>query len=91
MDSVVRKNGVLDTKSFTEAGGRSWIFRTLGYGHGEDLWKQIFSLLKIMGYDDSISIEHEDGLMSPKEGLEKAIRLVKESIIRESNTNMWWA
>ena len=29
--------------------------------------------------------------MSPKEGLEKAIRLVKESIIRESNTNMWWA
>ena len=58
MDSVVRKNGVLDTKSFTEAGGRSWIFRTLGYGHGEDLWKQIFSLLKIMGYDDSISIEH---------------------------------
>lgn len=91
MDGVVRKNGVLDTKSFTEAGGRSWIFRTLGYGHGEDLWKQIFSLLKIMGYDDSISIEHEDGLMSPKEGLEKAIRLVKESIIRESNTNMWWA
>ena len=91
MESVVRKNGVLDTKSFTEAGERSWIFRTLGYGHGEDLWKQIFSLLKIMGYDDSISIEHEDGLMSPKEGLEKAIRLVKESIIRESNTNMWWA
>ena len=91
MDSVVRKNGVLDTKSFTEAGERSWIFRTLGYGHGEDLWKQIFSLLKIMGYDDSISIEHEDGLMSPKEGLEKAIKLVKESIIRESNTNMWWA
>lgn len=91
MESVVRKNGVLDTKSFTEAGERSWIFRTLGYGHGEDLWKQIFSLLKIMGYDDSISIEHEDGLMSPKEGLEKAIKLVKESIIRESNTNMWWA
>ena len=48
-------------------------------------------MLKIMGYDDSISIEHEDGLMSPKEGLEKAIRLVKECIITEGNTNMWWA
>ena len=37
------------------------------------------------------SIEHEDGLMSPKEGLEKAIRLVKECMITQSNTNMWWA
>ena len=67
------------------------MFRTLGYGHDIGLWKQIFSMLKIMGYDDSISIEHEDGLMSPKEGLEKAVKLVKESIITESNTNMWWA
>ena len=69
----VRENGVLDTKSFTDAAHRSWIFRTLGYGHSTDLWKQIISMLKIMGYDDSVSIEHEDGLMSPKEGLEKAI------------------
>ena len=91
MESAVRKNGVLDTKSFTDAAHRSWIFRTLGYGHDLGLWKQIVSMLKIMGYDDSISIEHEDGLMSPKEGLEKAIRLVKECIITEGNTNMWWA
>ena len=87
----IRKNGVLDTKSFTDAAGRAWSFRTLGYGHDIGLWKQIFSALKVAGYDDSISIEHEDGLMSPKEGLEKAVRLVKESIITENNGNMWWA
>lgn len=91
MESIIRKNGVLDTKSFTDEANRAWIFRTLGYGHDAGLWKQIFSLLKIMGYDDTISIEHEDGLMSPKEGLEKAIRLVKESMITESNSNMFWA
>ena len=88
---VLRKNGVLDTASFTKTAERAWVFRTLGYGHGEELWRQIFSMLKIMGYDDSISIEHEDGLMSPKEGLEKAVAFVSRCIIRQDNTNMWWA
>ena len=87
----VGKNGVLDTRPFTEFSERSWLFRTLGYGHGAELWKKIFSALKVAGYDDSISIEHEDGLMSPKEGLEKAVAFVKECIITQDNTDMWWA
>lgn len=91
MESNIRKKGVLDTVSFTRPAERSWVFRTLGYGHGAQLWKQILSMLKIMGYDDSISIEHEDGLMSPKEGLEKAITFLKSCVITQDNTNMWWA
>lgn len=87
----VNLNGVLDTTNFADMENRSWMFRTLGYGHDELLWKQIFSALIIAGYDGAISIEHEDGLMSPKEGLEKAVQLVKRSIITQSNTNMWWA
>ena len=87
----IRKNGVLDTTSLADIPNRAWAFRTLGYGHGEGLWKQIFSALKIAGYDDTVSIEHEDALMSPKEGLEKAVKLVKESIITESNENLFWA
>ena len=43
MEHNVRKNGVLDTKSFTQAAERAWIFRTLGYGHDIGEWKQIFS------------------------------------------------
>ena len=91
MESNIRKKGVLDTVSFTRPAERSWVFRTLGYGHGAQLWKEILSMLKIMGYDDSISIEHEDGLMSPKEGLEKAITFLKSCVITQDNTNMWWA
>ena len=91
MEHNIRKNGVLDTKSFTIPAERSWVFRTLGYGHGAKEWKQIVSMLKIMGYDDSVSIEHEDGLMSPKEGLEKAIAFLKTCVITQDNTNMWWA
>ena len=51
----------------------------------------MISTLKAVGYDGAISIEHEDGLMSPKEGLEKAISFLKEIIIYENAGKMWWA
>ncbi|MBS6162306.1 MAG: sugar phosphate isomerase/epimerase, partial [Clostridiales bacterium] len=66
--------------------------RTVGYGHGEDTWRAIFSELRKAGYDGVISIEHEDGLMSTREGLEKAIEVLKRTIIFESREgDMYWA
>ena len=83
-------NGVLDTKSFNEELHRSWLFRTVGYG-GCD-WKAIVTALRLVGYDYVMSIEHEDSLMTPKEGLEKAIAYLKEVMIFEENkTASWWA
>ena len=71
---------------------RSWLFRTVGYGHGEDTWRAICSELRNTGYDYVMSIEHEDGLMTPKEGLEKAIAFLKRVMIFEQqNSNMYWA
>ena len=90
-DANTAKNGVLDTQNYGDILGRSWVFRTVGYGHGKDVWNNIISTLKAVGYDGAISIEHEDGLMSPKEGLEKAISLLKETIIYETPGQMWWA
>lgn len=85
----VRKNGVLDTKHYSDFANRSWVFRTMGYG--TDNWKQILSALKVAGYDDSISIEHEDGLMTATEGLDKAIDYLKGMIIVGGKADMWWA
>ena len=89
VDKVV--NGVLDTTHYGKELERSWIFRTVGYGHGVDFWKAIISELRLVGYDYAISIEHEDGLMSPKEGLEKAIKFLKEVLILQTAGEMWWA
>lgn len=85
-----KKNGVLDTRSLADINNRSWIFRTIGYGHGKEVWNDIISALKTTGYDGAISIEHEDALMSPTEGLEKAIAFLKECLIFESAGDMWW-
>jgi sugar phosphate isomerase/epimerase len=82
--------GVLDTKPYTDERKRSWIFRTCGYGHGADWWKEFVSTLRMFGYDEVLSIEHEDSLMSPAEGLQKAAQFLNEIIIRERPAAPWW-
>jgi Sugar phosphate isomerases/epimerases len=77
----VEINGVLDTKHYTDEINRSFIFRTVGYGMSPNDWKDIFSALNLVGYDGAISIEHEDSLMEPFEGLEKAAAFLKHIII----------
>ncbi len=83
-------NGVLDYKHYSHP-QRSWVFRTVGYGHGQLTWNQIISALRQAGYDGPVSIEHEDALMSGREGLTKAIRFLKDVIIREGAGEMYWA
>lgn len=84
-------NGVLDTGNYGNILERSWVFRTVGYGHGAEVWNDIISALKAVGYDGALSIEHEDGLMSPREGLEKAVAFLKNALIYENPGEMWWA
>lgn len=84
-------NGVLDVKHYADELNRSWIFRTVGYGHDYQVWKDMVSALRMVGYDDVLSIEHEDSLMSVNEGLQKAIRFLKDVIVFESTGGMWWA
>lgn len=83
--------GVLDTKSYADEINRSWIFRTVGYGHDYSVWKDIVSALRMVGYDHVLSIEHEDSLMSVDEGLKKAIAFLKQVVIAEKPGSMWWA
>ena len=85
-------NGVLDTKSFADVSERPWIFRTVGYGNGENIWNDIFSTLQEVGYDGVVSIEHEDALMTQKEGLEKAISFLKRTMIFDkASEDVYWA
>lgn len=84
-------NGVLDTSGYGSLLGRSWLFRTVGYGHGETVWRDILSTLRAIGYDGAISIEHEDALMSVEEGLEKAMDFLKPMLMYDAPSDMWWA
>jgi sugar phosphate isomerase/epimerase len=83
--------GVLDTKPYTGEQSRSWIFRTCGYGHGAQWWSEFISALRMYGYDYVLSIEHEDSLLSPAEGLSKAANLLNSIVIREQPAAAWWS
>jgi sugar phosphate isomerase/epimerase len=84
-------NGVLDTKRYDQYAKRSWIFRTVGYGHGEEVWRAMISNLRLVGYDGALSIEHEDGLMSKAEGFEKAAAFLKAILIEQEAGRAFWA
>ncbi len=84
-------NGVLDTKPYSDEKNRSFLFRTVGYGHGAEFWTDLVSTLEMVGYDDVLSIEHEDSLMSVEEGLIKAANFLNQIVIKEKLREMWWA
>ena len=87
-----KRFGVLDTKHYSDEANRSWIFRSVGYGNGLDYWRNIISELRLVGYDKVMSIEHEDSLMTPDEGLYHAVEFLKDSIIKNPKpTTIGWA
>ncbi|OPZ83012.1 MAG: Xylose isomerase-like TIM barrel [bacterium ADurb.Bin429] len=86
-----KTSGVLDTKSYTDEINRSWVFRTIGYGHDAAVWKDMISTLRLIGYDGALSIEHEDSLMSSNEGFRKAVAFLKDVLISEDRGMAYWA
>ena len=74
-------DGVLDARPPNHYAERAWNYITLGYGHGETWWRQFCTALKQVGYDDVLSIEHEDMMLSPMEGMRKSVALLRNVAI----------
>jgi sugar phosphate isomerase/epimerase len=87
----LQRTGVLDTQPYTDELRRGWLFRTVGYGHGAEWWKEFVSTLRMVGYDHVLSIEHEDSLLSAEEGLTKAATFLNDLVLREQPGAAWWA
>ena len=86
----VAVNGVLDVKSYRRMPERSWLFRTVGWGHDALVWKNIISALRLAGYDYVISIEHEDALLSIDEGITAAVEFLSPLVLAEPPADPWW-
>lgn len=89
---LVKKIGVLDTKSYRDEAHRAWLFRACGYGNDAKYWKDFISALHLNGYGGSLSIEHEDSFMSIDEGLDKALEFLKACVITsEKPSDIAWS
>ena len=76
-------HGLLDAKPFYYERERYWCLRTPGYGHGESYWRDIVLALRLARYDGVISLEHEDTMLLPAEGLRKGLEFLRPLIVRE--------
>jgi sugar phosphate isomerase/epimerase len=74
---VQATTSLLENGSLTDIPARSWSYITLGFGHGEEWWRQFCYRLKMAGYDGWLSIEHEDVLLNSFEGLQKSVNLLQ--------------
>lgn len=74
---VQAANALLETGSLLDIPARSWSYVTLGFGHGEEWWRQFCYRLLMAGYNGWLSIEHEDVLLNSLEGLEKSVTLLQ--------------
>jgi len=89
-EANARTKGYLDTAPYTDEPERSWLFRSIGYGHDEAHWKDVVSTLRMVGYEGALSIEHEDSLTSGREGLEKAVDLLERAVFETRPGEAYW-
>ena len=81
--AALNLTGRLETIGHEDVKERAWSYITLGYGHGEQWWREFCYRLRLNGYDGWLSIEHEDIVLSRMEGLRRSIDLLKRTLIDE--------
>jgi sugar phosphate isomerase/epimerase len=77
---LVGVNGVLDTKTIDRFAERSWNYVAVGCGHDLLWWKEFFSVCRMAGYDDYVSLEMEDMTMTPLAGVKTSINALRLTI-----------
>lgn len=75
-------NGYLELKEVTDVANRAWNYVAVGAGHDLQWWKEFFSVVGMMGYDDWVSLEMEDFTMSTEAGIQSSIDALQATIIR---------
>lgn len=77
---LVDANGVLDTYTIDRFAERTWNYVAMGCGHGLDWWREFFSVVRMTGYNDYVSLEMEDLTMDPYQGVKISVDLLKDSM-----------
>ena len=70
-------NGLLDVAAMADVAARAWRYVTLGDGHDAAWWGRFCGALRAAGYDDVLSIEHEDQALPPLDGVRRSVDLLR--------------
>lgn len=79
---LVEVNGLLETKPVEDVASRAWNYVAVGCGRDLQWWKEFFSVVRMTGYDDWVSLEMEDLTMSVEAGIRTSIDALQQTISR---------
>jgi sugar phosphate isomerase/epimerase len=69
----IRRQGVLHFAPPVDPDLAPWHFAPVGEGHDDATWAALLRALRAAGYDDVISIEHEDPRFDGEEGTQRSL------------------
>jgi len=75
---IADQTGVLNfSEDLAKSAQGSVMFRTVGYGHGAQVWKDVVKAYMDIGFQGILSIENEDSFMPGEVGIERAAFVLK--------------
>jgi sugar phosphate isomerase/epimerase len=78
--AIAAVNGQIDVTPMDRLEARAWSYVTLGDGHDAGWWRRFCAALRDAGYDDVLSIEHEDVVLPAIEGVRRSVALLREVV-----------
>jgi sugar phosphate isomerase/epimerase len=78
---VAPVHGLIDVTPNDRIAERAWSYVTLGDGHDATWWRAFCAALRSSGYDDVLSIEHEDLALPPLDGIRRSVALLRGAVI----------
>jgi sugar phosphate isomerase/epimerase len=76
----IARHGVLDFRWPAGAETMPWHFAAVGAGRPLTEWARLLRALNDVGYDDVVSIEHEDPNLTPERGIEASLRGLQDAL-----------
>jgi len=75
----VARHGLLDFRWPTDPNEMPWHFAAVGTSRPASEWADLLAALTAAGYDDVVSIEHEDPRLTPEAGIETSLRGLRDA------------
>jgi sugar phosphate isomerase/epimerase len=77
---ALARDGRIEIRPAEDVAHRAWNYVTLGRGHDESWWRSFCQALRAAGYDDVLSIEHEDQALPPLDGVRQSVALLRRAM-----------
>jgi sugar phosphate isomerase/epimerase len=78
--TALARDGRIEIRPAEDVSHRAWNYVTLGRGRDAGWWQSFCRALRAAGYNDVLSIEHEDLSLPPLDGVGRSVAVLRQAI-----------